>query len=63
MPSQFFRANVGVVVAREDGRVLVLERSDRPGQWQFPQGGMLVDEDPVDASGAAAAAAGANQQQ
>lgn len=50
MDGQFFRANVGIVVARADGRVLALERADRPGQWQFPQGGLDVDEEPREAS-------------
>jgi putative (di)nucleoside polyphosphate hydrolase len=34
------------VIVDEAGRVLLLERSDRPGAWQFPQGGLLEDEDP-----------------
>jgi putative (di)nucleoside polyphosphate hydrolase len=50
MSSQFFRANVGIVVARSDGCVLVFERLDRPGQWQFPQGGLDVGEEPLDAA-------------
>ena len=50
MTSQFFRANVGIVVARADGWVLVLERTDKPGQWQFPQGGLDVGEEPREAS-------------
>ena len=50
MPSQFFRANVGVVVVRADGLVLALERSDRPGQWQFPQGGLDEGEEPAHAA-------------
>jgi putative (di)nucleoside polyphosphate hydrolase len=50
MSSQFFRANVGVVVAQADGHVLLFERLDKPGQWQLPQGGLDVDEEPVDAA-------------
>ncbi len=50
MTSQFFRANVGIVVARADAWVLVLERTDKPGQWQFPQGGLDVGEEPREAS-------------
>ena len=50
MPSQFFRANVGIVVVRADGLVLALERSDRPGQWQFPQGGLDEGEEPPEAA-------------
>jgi putative (di)nucleoside polyphosphate hydrolase len=50
MTSQSFRANVGVVVAREDGRVLALERIDAPGRWQLPQGGLDAGEEPRAAS-------------
>ena len=50
MTSQSFRANVGVVVARPDGRVLVFERVDKPGQWQLPQGGLDVGEEPLEAA-------------
>lgn len=50
MSSQSFRANVGIVVARADGCVLALERVDRPGQWQLPQGGLDVGEEPGDAA-------------
>lgn len=46
MATQTFRANVGIVVARADGRVLVFERVDKPGQWQLPQGGLDVGEEP-----------------
>lgn len=48
--SQTFRANVGIVVVRADGRILALERSDTPGQWQLPQGGLDADEEPIDAA-------------
>jgi putative (di)nucleoside polyphosphate hydrolase len=50
MASQSFRANVGIAVARADGRVLAFERLDRPGQWQLPQGGLDVDEEPREAA-------------
>jgi putative (di)nucleoside polyphosphate hydrolase len=50
MSSQWFRANVGIVVARADGRVLIFERADKPGQWQLPQGGLDVGEEPRDAA-------------
>ena len=42
MPLNAFRANAGVVVVDDDGLVLAFERSDYPGSWQFPQGG--IDE-------------------
>jgi 8-oxo-dGTP pyrophosphatase MutT (NUDIX family) len=38
--SETFRANVGIVVKNTNGQVLVHERSDHPGSWQFPQGGI-----------------------
>jgi putative (di)nucleoside polyphosphate hydrolase len=50
MSSQSFRANVGIVVARADGQVLVFERADKPGQWQLPQGGLDVGEEPREAA-------------
>ncbi len=40
-----FRANVGIVVHDGPDRVLVLERSDHPGSWQFPQGGIEPGEE------------------
>jgi putative (di)nucleoside polyphosphate hydrolase len=47
---QFFRAGVGIVVTDASGRVLALERADRPGAWQFPQGGLEATEEPRDAA-------------
>jgi putative (di)nucleoside polyphosphate hydrolase len=47
---QFFRANVGIAVCREDGRLLALERYDLPGSWQLPQGGLDDGEEPIDAA-------------
>lgn len=37
-----FRANVVAIVTSDDGRVMAFERSDLPGEWQLPQGG--IDE-------------------
>lgn len=48
--SASFRANVGIVVADATGRVLVCERADHPGSWQFPQGGIDHDEEPLAAA-------------
>ena len=45
---QGFRANVGIVLMRGDGEVLLGGRSDGRG-WQFPQGGMRRDETPEEA--------------
>ncbi len=50
MASQTFRAGVVLVVSRSDGQVMVFERSDVPGAWQLPQGGLDVDEEPLDAA-------------
>jgi len=44
--SPFFRANVGAVLCETAGRVLAFERSDVPGAWQLPQGGIDAGEDP-----------------
>ena len=46
-----FRAGVGVVVTDGAGLVLVCERSDWPGAWQFPQGGLDAGEAPAAAAG------------
>jgi putative (di)nucleoside polyphosphate hydrolase len=46
--SQGFRANVGIVLIRESGEVLLGGRSDGRG-WQFPQGGVRQRESPEEA--------------
>jgi len=38
-----FRANVGIVLSNQEGSVLLGGRAGRQG-WQFPQGGVQVDE-------------------
>jgi putative (di)nucleoside polyphosphate hydrolase len=43
-----FRANVGIILANDRGKLLLGGRTGGRG-WQFPQGGLLVGEDPVDA--------------
>ena len=45
--SQFFRASVGAVIINRHGLVLALERSDTSGAWQFPQGGIDDQEEPL----------------
>jgi putative (di)nucleoside polyphosphate hydrolase len=50
MASMHFRAGVVAVVVDSRSRVLAFERADVPGQWQLPQGGIDVDETPVDAA-------------
>ena len=37
-----YRKNVGIIIFNSSGEVLVGERLNYPGSWQFPQGG--VDE-------------------
>ena len=46
--AQGFRANVGIVLMRDDGQVFLGSRSDGRG-WQFPQGGVQRDESPEEA--------------
>ena len=43
-----FRANVGIILANTDDKLMLGGRVGAKG-WQFPQGGMLKDEEPVDA--------------
>ena len=43
-----FRANVGIVLINGDGKLLLGGRAGAKG-WQFPQGGLLVGEDPEEA--------------
>lgn len=45
--SQFFRAGVGAVIINDKGLVLALERTDTAGAWQFPQGGIDDQEEPI----------------
>lgn len=41
-----YRPNVAAILRRpEDGKILVAERSDFKGSWQFPQGGVDSGED------------------
>ena len=48
---QRFRAGVVIVVRhRDDDRVLAFERTDVPGAWQLPQGGIDKGEEPIDAA-------------
>jgi putative (di)nucleoside polyphosphate hydrolase len=45
-----YRPNVGMVVANLSGQVLVGERFQFPGAWQFPQGGIDEGEEPKTAA-------------
>ncbi len=40
-----YRPNVAFILRRADGRILIGERSDVQGAWQFPQGGVNEGED------------------
>lgn len=44
-----YRKGVGMVLTK-NGKVLVCERSDKAGAWQFPQGGVDEGEDLLDAA-------------
>ncbi len=49
MAKPHFRAGVVAVVRRSDGEVMAFERSDAPGAWQLPQGGIESGETPEQA--------------
>ncbi len=40
-----YRPNVAAILERKGGKILIGERIDRPGTWQFPQGGVDEGED------------------
>lgn len=39
-----YRSNVGAILKRADGKILIGERSNVAGAWQFPQGGIKKSE-------------------
>ena len=45
-----YRENVGIVVFNAQGEVLVGERINFPGVFQFPQGGIDAGEEPLSAA-------------
>jgi putative (di)nucleoside polyphosphate hydrolase len=47
--SPIYRPNVAAIIRRADQKILIGERSDRPGCWQFPQGGIKPKETPEEA--------------
>ncbi len=47
--TKYFRAGAGAVIVDDARRVLVCERADIPGAWQFPQGGLEKHETPIQA--------------
>jgi putative (di)nucleoside polyphosphate hydrolase len=48
-PALYFRAGAGAAIINGRGLVLALERSDVPGSWQLPQGGLKESESPLQA--------------
>jgi putative (di)nucleoside polyphosphate hydrolase len=44
MGSLRYRWNVGAILKRADGKILIGERSNVAGAWQFPQGGVKKSE-------------------
>jgi putative (di)nucleoside polyphosphate hydrolase len=50
LESKPYRQNVGIVVFNQNGEVLVGERVNVLGGWQFPQGGIDAGEDPKTAA-------------
>ena len=44
-----YRSGAIAVLFDESGKVFVAERSDSPGSWQLPQGGVDPGEEPLDA--------------
>lgn len=44
-----YRPAVAAILQDRSGRILICERADTPGGWQFPQGGIEAGETPVTA--------------
>jgi len=44
-----FRPNVAAIILNQEGEVLVCERKNDRGAWQFPQGGIDQGESPLEA--------------
>jgi putative (di)nucleoside polyphosphate hydrolase len=44
MSSPRYRSNVAAIIKRADGKILIGERSNVSGAWQFPQGGVKKSE-------------------
>lgn len=47
LPDNVFRANVGAIIMNNNKEVLVFERIKIKGAWQFPQGGLNENEEPL----------------
>ena len=48
-PVPVYRPNVACILQNTSGEILVCERSDWPGCWQFPQGGVKKGESLLEA--------------
>ena len=42
-----YRPAVAAILQDRSGRILICERADTPGAWQFPQGGIEAGEAPL----------------
>lgn len=42
-----YRPNVALILRNPAGEILLCERNDYAGSWQFPQGGLKADENPL----------------
>ncbi len=49
-PGPEYRRGVGIMLLNGAGRVFVAERTDTPGAWQMPQGGIDTGEEPAAAA-------------
>lgn len=47
---ELYRPNAAIIYQRNDGTVLICERSKQAGAWQFPQGGIKKGESPMSAA-------------
>jgi len=47
LPMVRFRPNVAALMVNPEGKLLICERSNVPGAWQFPQGGVDAGESPT----------------
>lgn len=48
-PIERYRPNVAIILLDRNDKILVCERIDEDGAWQFPQGGVDQNEDPTKA--------------
>lgn len=47
----YYRKNAGAVIFDQNGKVLMCRRADKHDKtWQFPQGGIELGEDPIEAA-------------